>query len=238
MCRADWFIQYLRESYRRPARHRLRPLPSRRDGSAIWPIGNKILKAQDQWAQFIWDLEEKWRKSFQIQTRCDVELLWNLQSNFVNERAQNNPQGCLLRTRWGKCWTSSWEPPGMVSSHLIWMTLFSFIPNFNGKCKQFKSLILLHTESCKISNLEFYFLGQIRFNTESISNAFAAPVCTYYSKINNLLGGRIEEKATSNLRELEWNTFLGFNFYLLLSFKYSLKLFSSALLKCLKENAL
>ena len=80
--------------------------------------------------------------------------------------------------------------------------------------------LLLHTESCKISNLEFYFLGQIRFKTESISNAFAAPVCTYSRKINNLQGGRIEEGDISNLQEqeyafLSWSTFLCSNFYLL-----------------------
>ena len=63
---------------------------------------------------------------------------------------------------------------------------------------------MLHTESCKISNLEFYFLGQIRFKTESISNAFAAPVCTYSRKINNLQGGRIEEGAFLNLQEQEY----------------------------------
>jgi len=43
--------------------------------------------------------------------------------------------------------------------------------------------------------------GQIRLKTESISNAFAAPVCTYSRKINNLQGGRIEEGAFLKLQD-------------------------------------
>ena len=98
--------------------------------------------------------------------------------------------------------------------------------------------LLLHTESCKISNLEFYFLGQIRFKTESISNAFAAPVCTYSRKINNLQGGRIEEGDISNLQDQEYAFYLGVHFCVPTFVYFKLFLFSSILLKCLKENSI
>ena len=102
--------------------------------------------------------------------------------------------------------------------------------------------LLLHTESCKISNLEFYFLGQIRFKTESISNAFAAPVCTYSRKINNLQGGRIEEGDITNLQEQQYGFCLGVHFCVPTFIYFKLFvfyiLFSSILLKCLKENSI
>ena len=120
------------------------------------------------------------------------------------QEKQNNSQPCLLRIRWGRCWTSSWGQREMVSDIIYigidWWPSYLIFLILNGKCKKYH-YHLLHTESCKISNLEFYFLGQIRLKTESISNAFAAPVCTYSRKINNLQGGRIEERAILNIQE-------------------------------------
>ena len=107
--------------------------------TTFWPIRSKIIKSKRQSDQskqsqremekvIISDSKRMWCGIWDLVTNC---------AKFVGEQEQNNYQPCLLRTRWGRCWISSWEHRGMVSDIICidWWP-YSLFPKFNGKCKK------------------------------------------------------------------------------------------------------